>query len=164
MLSCLEFGEVNMETTGEMLIEFVDSEGVAHWVEVTAGVAAVLAEAEPRMKEFLLRKPEGIEQVAEKSYGEYWSGPRLAFRWLLGEGWPWSGGLALWEHIPDPSSGEMRTRCRFCKGNTLPHYAYCLGCDRCGRELRIPPPVERALARHKAEARKGLKGGCEGKK
>lgn len=64
--------------------------------------------------------------------GNPWEGPRFHFSLLLGEGRPmWLGG----------GSKDDLGRCGVCHGAKLPGYAYCLDCDRSGRDREIPRAV-----------------------
>jgi hypothetical protein len=111
------------------LSRFIDSDGVEHWVEMLPEVAAVLAEVEPPLKERLLRKPEKINGVGDPM-GE--NPFKLRFSWLLGESRTWTGDPVVWT--------DEGWACSFCWGSELPENCYCLGCDRCGRELDVPSP------------------------
>lgn len=76
--------------------------------------------------------------------GNAWEGPRFGFSHLIGEGVVWQ------------ERGED-----FCGGRSLRMDEYCLGCDRCGRDLVIPSPDDRRVRNHRDS---GLLGGCEGKR
>lgn len=103
----------------------------------------------------------GIRDTTEgvsgaKVMGGYpWEGPRFDFALLLGESPTWAGpgSLEVW--------GERSGwTCRFCGhyGEDVPIVAYCLGCDRSGRDRAIPVGKERTEAK-KAPEKGGLKGG-----
>lgn len=112
-----------------------------------------------RMLDERLRKRETRRKKQEKTFSEMginprdlaspWQGPRLSFAWLIGESRTWPGP-------PTPKAGA---KCDFCQGRKLPLYAYCLRCDRCGRDLLIPRPSKVELARIRAPKDDGLKGG-----
>lgn len=134
------------------LVKYVDIDEVEHWVEVTPDVAQVLAEVEPPLKERLLRDPDGMNAVMGRSNGYAWDGPRYVFRWLLGESLVWHGDS--WFEV------DGQKYCRFCLGAKLPYYAYCLGCDQCGRDDTIGRPSTQDLARqNRGPKRDGLNGG-----
>jgi hypothetical protein len=63
--------------------------------------------------------------------GNPWEGPRYHFPLLLGESRPgWLGG----------ECEDAEGRCGVCHGAKLLPVAYCLGCQRCGRDKDIPGP------------------------
>lgn len=83
-----------------------------------------------------------------------WEGPRFRFELLLGLGHPWDG--------PDAQRVMVagRRRCRYCGHlRRLSGGTYCLGCDRCGREAKIPRPTAAEMARPKVPTCDGLRGG-----
>lgn len=118
------------------LTRWVDSEGVERWTEMRPEVGELLEATEPKLKERLLKVPESINHVGDRSS---WSGPRLKFRWLVGESRTWGDEVWLWRE------GLIET-CPICRGAGLPTFAYCLCCDRCGRELEIPKAEKTAKA------------------
>jgi hypothetical protein len=69
-----------------------------------------------------------------KATGYPWEGPRFAFELLLGASPSWAGEDSLRVEVAE------RWRCRFCGhyGRGLPRVAYCLACDRSGRDREIP--------------------------
>lgn len=84
-------------------------------------------------------------------------GPRLHYSLLLGESPTWSGPESLWLYFLD---GQRV--CRFCFHlSKMPAYAYCLHCDRAGREMLIGPAplAKRVKARHAYTPDPVLKGG-----
>lgn len=93
-------------------------------------------------------------------------GPYFSFALFLGESAVWSG--------PDANLAWIRGRrvCRFCGHfrRGLPLVAYCLGCDRSGRDSVIPRGRPRTEAVRRPEAAQvgtggvALKGGMAGKK
>jgi hypothetical protein len=96
--------------------------------------------------------PDPKSVAPDEEYGPF-EGPRLSFSWLLGESPTWSGPESVTLYYP-----EGQALCRFCFHlRRMPAYAYCLGCDRAGRQHLIPP----APLRKRVKARKGerLKGG-----
>jgi hypothetical protein len=112
------------------LTRFVDSEGVEHWLEVRPEVMDLLGKVEPPLKERLLRRPENLVKVADRWAGNPWEGPRLRFSWLVGESRTWAGEPVV------EVNGERY--CTICWDRWLPGWAYCLGCDRSGRDREIP--------------------------
>lgn len=157
-----------MHMTRRYLIRIENTaDGLEEWVEVEPEVARVMAAAEPRLKERLLRKPKAIEGATEElarywgAAGHLWEGPRFRFDWLMGESACWSGPESVWLW----HSGLGLWVCRFC-GHlvALPDIAYCIGCDRSGLDARIESPTKADLAK-RVEGRKvytppdGLKGG-----
>lgn len=98
-----------------------------------------------RAKELLKRHRREFDD-----FGNRWEGPRFDFPWLVGESRTWNG---------DPMHGAY---CEFCGGSPLPSSAYCLGCDRTGRELEIPAPTAADLKARRGILKPkndGLKGG-----
>lgn len=78
-------------------------------------------------------------------------GPRLDFGLLLGESATWDGPGHTTHETP---AGV--TRCRGCGHLAeMPPYAYCLYCDRCGQEARIPRPSAPPPAPHRDGRLKG---------
>lgn len=103
------------------------------------------------------KKREARHKKREKTFSEIGVDARIfeappRFRWLIGESRIWNGE-------PQIAIDGQRV-CSFCWGSELPRYAYCLGCDACGRELAIPGLTddERTECR-RAGAADGLKGG-----
>jgi hypothetical protein len=85
--------------------------------------------------------------------GNPWEGPRYHFPLLLGENRPgWLGGECR----------DGAGRCGVCHGARLPLVAYCLACQRCGRDGAIPTSAE--PARRRAPRGGKLKGGMRGKR
>lgn len=89
----------------------------------------------------------------------WFEGPRLRFSWLIGESPTWAGPWSLRITAADGS-----IVCRFCGHLAkMPSYAYCLGCDRCGREALLGPlgPLGRRVRGRRAYAPdpSGLRGG-----
>lgn len=89
---------------------------------------------------------DATEEVVSRpsQQGNPWEGPRFGFAHLIGEG-------VVWER-----KGED-----FCHGRKLRLDEYCLGCDRCGRDLVIPTGQDRRTRNHRDS---GLLGGCRGKR
>jgi hypothetical protein len=154
-----------MSQSPMMLVPYVDADNKTHWLEVSAEIAEALAAIDPPLREHLVKKPEGLERVAEedRSGGELF-GVRLAFRLLLGSSATWKGGAGLICAREDPETGLWAWECSICRGAKLPSYAYCLGCDRCGRELAIGQATEAEKSESVATEVDGLKGGLEGKR
>jgi hypothetical protein len=158
-----------MHATRRILTRVVnaDDDSVS-WVEVEPEVARVLARPEPKLKERLLRKAESVEKIAEaraRYWGgsaNAWEGPRLGFAWLVGESPTWSGPESVWLW----DSERAAWVCRFCSHlERLPAVAYCLGCDRSGRDRAIGEPTGADLGKRAAERGRvyappvGIKGG-----
>ena len=81
-------------------------------------------------------------------------GPRMRFAWLIGESSIWAGPAS----IGIDHHGHER-RCLLCgKLEVLPPHAYCLGCDRSGRDVEIGPAPLRKRVRRVYQKSK-LKGG-----
>lgn len=133
------------------IYRFTDDRGVEHVVEVAGDVAAILRATEPKLKERLCTDAGvDVNRVGEDRRargprgrtGNPWEGPRFSFRWLVGESSIWDG----------PGRD-------FCGGGRLPRHAYCLCCDRSGRDGEIPT-VDRGDVQRRREYRHGrLKGG-----
>lgn len=114
-------------------IEYDD--GTEVWVEMRPEMADMLR----RLDESAQRR-ETRRKAREKTFSEIgidqgkigegnaWEGPRLRFTWLVGESRTWDG-----EPV-GPWVAGLPEFCRICFGAELPGYAYCLGCDRTGRD------------------------------
>lgn len=148
-------------------IEYRTDDGLAVELRVSPELAEALDEADPRLKEVTFTDlagklrhrdhrrgldPDRLGIGMERRHaaqrhtpvGSSWEGPRFTFSLLLGEGRPgWMGG----ETIDD------RGRCGLCHGAKLPPWAYCLACDRCGRDGSIPTPGEAVRRRAHRPAR-----------
>lgn len=135
-------------------------DGTCVWLELRPDMADMLR----RLDQTEARR-ERRRKEREKTFSEMgiqaglivaspWIGPRLKFTWLVGESRTWDG---------EPT-GEIEGEpcCSICLGAELPPNAYCLGCDRCGRELEIPGPGQ--VARTVAPKAGELRGGLEGKR
>jgi hypothetical protein len=131
---------------------------------VSEEVAALLSERDPPRRERLLADPAKLDQMPGRKkppgkrdpeyLGFPWEGPRFRFEWLLGESAVWAGPGSRWLYDLD-----WGAYCRFCGAYVrLPENAYCLGCDRSGRDGRIPPPTELDLKK-RVEGRKAYRKG-----
>jgi hypothetical protein len=163
---------------GLRLIEYTDANGTRISLEVSAEVAEALAAKDQndpgaRLKERTFtdlgctikgeRVPLDGDTLDEKTWrrrvdqrpmpsGNPWEGPRFHFSLLLGENRPnWCGS-----HSFDP-----RGKCGVCHGSFLPAYAYCLQCDRCGRDKEIPKPERKVVVQPKSDGRQGGTGAAE---
>jgi hypothetical protein len=136
---------------GLQIVEVRSATGVCLRVKVSADVQAVLRAPEPPLREtpfadLSTAGPAGEVapldgdlldgEIARRRIGQRhvptgnpWSGPRHAFRILLGLARPGWNGM--------PCIDEFG-RCGICRGRWLPPYAYCLACDRCGRDASLP--------------------------
>lgn len=76
-------------------------------------------------------------------------GPRLCFTLLIGSGARWDG--------PHP----RQARCPCCGNATLVAYAYCLACDRSGRDDLLKPPVPAARPKPEPKPKPKKKGKAE---
>lgn len=144
-----------MPRTKDRLIYWTDSEGRAQLIEVTDAVARLLARAEPALRESLFDKPEALDQIAceaSRDEASLWDEPHWQFTWLLGESSIWSGAISLWESVWSERQQVYVWRCRFCKGRKLPACAYCLNCDRSGRDREM-----QRIARPEPSARRSMK-------
>lgn len=124
------------------LYRVVSDDGTAVWAEMPPEMMAEIRRHDARQA-----KREYRRKRREKSFSEVgidpaavgdrssWEGPRYRFTWLVGESRTWDG---------EPCRGS---RCSFCGAARLPAYAYCLGCDRSGRDRDIPTVGEDELAR-----------------
>ena len=65
-----------------------------------------------------------------------WEGPRLQFERFVGESQVWDG----------PPGKDARGKCECCHGVELEPAAYCLGCDKCGRDNLVRKPTRAELA------------------
>jgi hypothetical protein len=133
---------------------------VAHWTELRAEVAAILAATEPRLRERLFHVPGSVEGVEDRRSA--WNGPRFRFRHLIGEAPTWSGPLSLGDRVK--REGRIEWRCRFCHGRTLAWDTYCLACDRCGRELELPAVLADERSSAPQYVPEKLLGGLAGKR
>jgi hypothetical protein len=164
-----------MPTSCLRLIEYRTEDGARFKLEVSAAIAAVLRAEEAPLKEspfadvaikgeygeVVPLDPDQLDsrtqgrRVAERPMpqGNPWEGPRFSFPLLLGEHRPgWNGGVSI----------DERGRCGICHGLRLPSSAYCLSCDRSGRDREIPTPPEQVRRRRPKDGR--LKGGLAGKR
>lgn len=137
------------------LVNIPGPDGEPVWTEVRGGVAKIIEATERPLRERMCRQMDNMNGFAE-SKDVY-----LKFRWLVGESRTWNGPASLRKR--GFARGKMVDMgCALCNDAPLPMHAYCLGCDRCGDELRIPSPIEKGRIR---KARVGkLRGGCGGKK
>lgn len=77
----------------------------------------------------------GPDPVDPRTVAPARDGPRLGFTLLVGLGVRWDG--------PPPGRGP----CPCCRGSALPAHAYCLGCDRSGRDDLLKPPSSPAATK-----------------
>lgn len=148
----------------ESRITSTDKDQLNRWATAIRHMEQVSAQREKRWHDQHVAftdasiRPETIaktQAVRASQAGYAWEGPRYTFALLLGEGAVWSGADSLWLW----HAGRKRWVCRFCGhyGRGLPLVAYCLGCDRSGRDLVIPKGRPRAeVSKPKDD---GLRGG-----
>jgi hypothetical protein len=145
-------------------IESTDPAEVVRWSAVMARLERASADSEKRWRVHHATftdaslQPDRVTKTVQgrPSQGGYpWEGPRYDFALLLGGSPTWSGPESLWLW----HSGRKRWVCRFCGhyGARLPLVAYCLACDRSGRDLVIPKGKRRTEAKEPKDD--GLKGG-----
>jgi hypothetical protein len=89
--------------------------------------------------------------------------PRFEFNFYLGDDPRWYADGVTERLKPQRTrrrKGQRRPPCPICRGQWLPGDAYCLGCDRCGRDRMIPRPHPAELAKMRAHDQDdGLRGG-----
>jgi predicted Fe-S protein YdhL (DUF1289 family) len=114
-------------------IEYDD--GSVIWVEMRPETAEIIRRLDESAKRRETRRKAREKTFSEMGMdegkirgGNPWEGPRLRFRWLVGESRTWDGE-AVGSWIPG-----LPQFCRICYGAELPAHAYCLGCDRTGRD------------------------------
>ena len=137
-----------------MVTRWVDSEGRMHLDELPAEVAELLRASEPARKERLFRDGRAIERIVDDS------DPDRPFRFhhFLGQTPTWAGPDGLRDRV-ELEDGRAVWECHFCGGQVLAIDDYCLGCDRCGRELEIPAPRDDEQPMPRSLPADGLRGG-----
>jgi hypothetical protein len=153
-----------------------DGKNCAVWVEARMAKALDLLERSYRRREAAYRKrhrslfalskkdrlpdnPIDLDEARRRlagarrendNFGNLWEGPHkqdVSFTWYVGASRTWNGEP---HRVVGRYRGKPVYYCDVCKGMPLPKYAYCLGCDACGREWEIglPTEAEMKMMRH----------------
>jgi len=157
-------------TAAVQLVEVTTANGTCLQIKVAPVIAAILRQPDPPLRELpfadvSMRGPDGdieplnpdlldgdiaARRIGQRfiSIGNPWEGPRHRFPVLLGYARPgWNGMPCI----------DERGECGICHGQRLAAYAYCLACDRCGRDASLPTcPAHERPRPIRAD---GLKGG-----
>jgi hypothetical protein len=90
--------------------------------------------------------------------GYEWEGPKSSFTSLIGVNDRWDGPASQRVEVLDLDGKPAGSVCVFCGSPArLPPSACCIGCDRTGRDDKIP--VGKPRTEPKSYKRRGLKGG-----